>query len=169
MSIDFYYERQVLEQDMREQGDLEADEIIGFGFMENYSVLDEKDNEIMIPGYLGEVPLTYADFLHGYCSFFALRLHNEYGYKIENLYEDDGDLIHSFCRTKDGKFVDVRGVTDDAETFFSEFDSMLNPKSPFSCKCSSDVPKIENEFEKKLYEYTKHILRESPSVYTTVA
>ena len=75
--------------------------------------------------------LDASVFLHGLCGFFALALHDKFGYVIEAMCErpeeNDGErynwkttLIHLYCRKED-KLIDVRGTTNDRKEFYDEF------------------------------------------------
>lgn len=62
------------------------------------------------------------DFLHGYCLSFAVCLSNRFGYPIETVRNEEGDLIHAYCvDPKNGLYIDVRGITNDPDLFFDEF------------------------------------------------
>lgn len=70
-------------------------------------------------------------FLHGVCGIFALALNETYGYPIEIAAEEDYEglpwearLVHVYC-VDDDNYIDIRGVTDDQDAFFSEFDDFL--------------------------------------------
>lgn len=72
-------------------------------------------------------------YLHGFCTIFALALHEAYGYPVTLICDDDmnpGDdpltyLTHAYCTwtTPDGNaiYIDVRGMTADRHGFMSEF------------------------------------------------
>ncbi len=68
---------------------------------------------------------TPYDFLHGACNIFAQYLNETYGYRVEMLYEEPGQLIHAYCvyESPSGKFyyIDVRGITDRLEDMMQEF------------------------------------------------
>lgn len=65
-------------------------------------------------------------YIHGYCDSFACALNEIYGYDIFAVIDSETKkLIHAYCgAVVDGKscFVDVRGVTDDIDLFFREFE-----------------------------------------------
>ena len=71
--------------------------------------------------------LTMFDYLHRYCVYFAnyfQSLNPEWTRVIMRRGTFYDTLIHSFCIKKvEGKtlFADARGITDDPETFFSDF------------------------------------------------
>lgn len=89
-----------------------------FGFLENL-VVSEEDNAF--------------NFLHGDCGLFAAMLSDIYGYEIECIREtqdDDfpGKLIHAYCVANinnEKAYIDVRGVTTDAELFYEEFENHM--------------------------------------------
>lgn len=93
--------------------------------------------------------MTADIFLHGICGFFALALHERFGYEIRFVYDeneykdllDDSDcetpspfqyLTHIYCvkEMKDGSlaYIDIRGVTTDEEAFFGEYDDFLTDR-----------------------------------------
>lgn len=72
-----------------------------------------------------ETPYNLFDYIHGRCHLFALALHEELGYEIILLWDDDywfdGDdapsivLVHAYCflpkgKPFKGKYVDARGA-----------------------------------------------------------
>ena len=102
MSWGFYRELEEMRADGMEEADV--------GFLENVSV--------------GDAYHLY-DFLHGCCDQFAAALSDYFGYEIEYVVGNDGNLIHAYCvkEMKDGTvcYIDARGITTDAEAFFDEF------------------------------------------------
>ena len=69
------------------------------------------------------------DFLHGYCLDFALLLSDELGYQLETVRDPAGALIHAYCISEvDGEklYIDVRGITNDADLFFKEFEDEVD-------------------------------------------
>lgn len=54
-------------------------------------------------------------FRQGVCQLFAYVLHRKFGYKVYIIKAEKG--FHIFCKTLDGQYVDVRGMTHS----FSEF------------------------------------------------
>lgn len=135
-----------------------------FSFLENESFIDQKENTI----YVGGLPLTMYDFLHGYCYLFALRLKNEFGYKISNILDEEGNLIHSYCENELGELIDIRGKTSNSKAFFEEFDDWLDSDNPYINQIShtikDDLGKFTDE-EKEVYKYTKNILKNYPLYY----
>lgn len=76
-------------------------------------------------------------FLHGVCGVFALALHERYGYVIRLALDDeDGEdaalshpwdyLIHCFCVSESGRYIDVRGVMDSEQTLMTEFSDLFD-------------------------------------------
>lgn len=83
---------------------------------------DEYVNFNFLQGFEISGVLNAYDFLHGFCLSFALCLSKEFGYAIETVRNEDGDLIHAYCvDPEEGLYIDVRGITDDPELFFDEF------------------------------------------------
>ena len=167
--LGFYQDKACLEASMREAGDLGEYEDTDFSFMDELRIVDDEQDECLIPNMLFppvQNVLTMGDFLHGFCHIFSLRLHNEYGYKVENLYDEDGGLIHSYCRTPDGGYVDIRGITADAQVFFDEFADFLDPMNPYLCSCNNTPTVLDGDGDKQLYDATEYILRDYSSCYT---
>lgn len=82
-------------------------------------------------------------FLHGICGVFALALHRRFGYCMHAYYtvvpaegaadndETEQVLCHIFCTHppyagNDSFFIDVRGVTTEKESFYTEFDDFFD-------------------------------------------
>lgn len=85
------------------------------------------------------------DFLHGYCLDFALMLSDELGYKIEDIRSPEGFLIHAYCVAEaEGEklYIDVRGVTNDPELFFGEFEDEVD-FADGEFWCQEDQARIE--------------------------
>lgn len=96
----------------------------GFYFMEN--ICESFDSDDLNP-------IDLWKYIHGYCDEFAMMLSKLYGYEIKLAFEGDGfhTLIHAWCQV-DEYFIDVRGITNDSDLFFSEYD-MRNTKI-YTCK-----------------------------------
>ncbi len=99
------------------------------GFWTNLEALKEDDAEAgweflenELKTKTGETPYH---FLHGSCNIFAQHLNETYGYRVEMLYEEPGQLIHAYCtyKSSSGKtyYIDVRGITDSFEELVQEF------------------------------------------------
>lgn len=103
---DFVYNGFYRELDEIKEDSHDAD----FGFLENVPV--------------GEWYYLY-DFLHGHCDQFAVALSDFFGYPVEYVLGNDGNLIHAYCvqelTTGEAAYIDARGITTDAELFFDEF------------------------------------------------
>jgi hypothetical protein len=97
--------------------ELEGEDIT-FGFMENTCDAFHQD-ELEI--------LDLEKYLHGYCDEFALMLNSVYGYSIEVIFFCH-KIIHAYCKVGDF-YIDVRGITDDKELFFSEFTEELKKET----------------------------------------
>ena len=148
----------------KEKALLQEDNEFDFGFMENEDVVDMNENIV----YIGGIPLTMYDFLHGFCYLFSLRLKNEYGYKISNILDEEGNLIHSYCENKLGELIDIRGKTSNLKIFFEEFDDWLDSNNPYINQITHTVNTDFNSFtdvEKEVYKYTKNILKDYPLYY----
>ena len=127
----FYQER----ADLRDNGAPNA----SFGFMENIRV--------------GEY-FTLYDFLHGHCDEFAAGLSDCYGYSIECIIGSSNLLVHAYC-TDDlngvKAYIDVRGITTDANLFFDEFSDFCKYDDEhgeiFDLKGSCQVLRYQNTRE----------------------
>ncbi len=119
--MSFYDARDILRQDMIRQGEIDKDEELGFDFLEN-EFFSKRNGELC---KLNNKELSANDFLHGYCDVFAYYLHLKYNYRIVNIFDDEGGLIHSFCVDKKGFLVDVRGKTKDIEVFFEPYSDWI--------------------------------------------
>lgn len=94
----------------------DVDSYTDFGFMENEFLGREPSG----------LPFSAYDFLHGFCNVFAEVLSEEFGYKVECLYNEDGSLIHAYCINESPLngivFIDVRGTTSSYEELIEEFE-----------------------------------------------
>lgn len=102
---------------------LELDELkkydneVNFDFLENIMVINTP-----------EEASNAFNFLHGCCDEFAVHLSNVYGYQIESVRDEDEKLVHSYCIDMIGDkkvYIDIRGITTDAELFFDEFSDWI--------------------------------------------
>lgn len=86
-----------------------------FSFLEHVKVTDDRD--------------AY-EFLHGFCDDFAAVLSEVFGYEIETVRHWEvpgliGSLVHAYCIAElhgETAYIDIRGITTDAELFFEEFE-----------------------------------------------
>ena len=98
---------------------------------------------------------SLLDFLHGYCNYFSLALHNTYGYEVMNLYDYDKTLIHSFCIYKNN-YIDVRGITPNLNEFLIDFEDWVTT-GDFYYKPSDNIfIKIKN---KNVYSTCEYIIK----------
>ena len=155
----FYREKARLEREADDS------ELLDFGFLENEAIRD--NNDVVCQSSRSSFQASLADFLHGFCDIFACRLSKTYGYKVENIYGDDGHLVHAYCITKDGEFVDVRGKTADRYAFFAEFEDWLDISALSLYRRDNTVKKIETDEDKEWYKYAKCALQMHPSYYCT--
>lgn len=87
-----------------------------FSFLEQIKVTDDRDAH---------------QFLHGFCDDFAAALSEVFGYEIESVRHWEvpgltGSLIHVYCIAElhgEIAYIDIRGITTDAELFFEEFEN----------------------------------------------
>ena len=73
--------------------------------------------------------ISAATFLHGYCDSFACELSRAFGYGIEEIRDYENHLIHAYCVVDTGAsraYIDIRGITTNAEAFFAEFEDYIN-------------------------------------------
>lgn len=101
----FYQELQTLQ---------ESYDNADFGFLEN-ETLDTK--------------IDASDFLHGFCHIFATCLQKVFHYDIQAIYDEYNNLVHAYCIKEHSIygtiFIDVRGCTNDFQTFISEFEDFI--------------------------------------------
>lgn len=72
--------------------------------------------------------LFIYEFLFEYCEAFAASLNQHFGYKVEYLYDNNGNLIHTYCVLNIGgkiHYIDIRGITDDWSEFIDKFKECL--------------------------------------------
>lgn len=100
------------EQDLIVEECGENREDIGFWFMDTMSFFNDPDLD-------DEVENMYR-FLHGDCDSFAMMLSDAFGYGIWAI-AGPGHIEHAWCRDGD-LFIDARGITDDADEFWAEFE-----------------------------------------------
>lgn len=112
----FYEEFFDMKRNLIEE-DCEDDEIT-FGFLENVCDSFYQDKLSII---------NLEKYLHGYCDEFALMLNTIYNYPIEVIFFSHR-IIHAYCKVGN-IFIDVRGITDDEELFFSEFTEELKKET----------------------------------------
>lgn len=127
----FYKELNIIKEDP----DYEDDD---FSFMEGENCFSDN----LITDIIKEYPdieeywikgFNLYKFLHGYCDVFAKALSDINGLSISTIYEPDEDadgiedypdkyhLVHMYCTTKEGYYVDVRGITDSWDEFIKDF------------------------------------------------
>lgn len=100
-------------------------------------------------------------YLHGYCDIFVIKLlefgkKNNLEYPICVLIDEDG-IIHSFIWIEGNDynyFIDVRGITSNADYFFSEFQDYFDYKKYLKCGNSEDIIVL---FFYNLDEYIKYL------------
>ena len=105
--------------------------------------------------------------LHGYCDICADILHKQFGYPMEYIIDENGDLVHAYCYTKvDGEkhYIDVRGITTDYQSFLSDFeDFILDAEMARRNTMQGNYPKwVENE---ELYNNVKFSLMQYKDFY----
>ena len=59
-----------------------------------------------------------------------------------NILDDDGTLIHSYCKNEKGELIDIRGKTSNIKAFFEEFDDWLDSDNPY-CNQISYINKVD--------------------------
>lgn len=98
------------------------DEDITFEFLENTNESFDNDKLSVIDLF---------KYLHGYCDEFAMLLNKVFHYQIEISF-NCGNIIHAYCKHGD-YYIDVRGITNDKDLFFSEFKDDLNKETHREC------------------------------------
>ena len=129
----FYEESEHLRKELEEYGEEdELEDFENFAFLENINNSFNQD-ELSI--------INLEKYLHGYCDEFAILLNRKYNYPIIAKFKDK-NLIHAYCK-KDNYYIDVRGITDESDLFFKEFEFDL---------LSEKFEKTFNNY-KEFYEY----------------
>ena len=68
-------------------------------------------------------------WLNGYCMIFASALNVVFGYPVYAVYNSKlQEYVHYFCYI-DNHYIDVRGIIDDRNMFFKEFDDIIDIES----------------------------------------
>lgn len=138
--------------ELRADGLLDAD----FGFLENVPV--------------GGSYYLY-DFLHGCCDQFAAALSDFFGYQIEYVLGNDGNLIHAYCvqELSDGvtAYIDARGITVDAEVFFDEFRDWCDydARSGSLCDLEGECQVRRHKDTKEMYSDESRELNQDKDLY----
>ena len=123
-----------------------------YGFWEQTN--DEEIMDGLLESQMVSEGVFLMDYLHGFCSMFALALHKKFGYPIfrcvsineldecgfenysvrelEKISYDNLPLIHDFC-VVDNRYIDVRGITDDGKLFFSSFEDFFINEDDLIC------------------------------------
>jgi len=99
---------------------------------------------------------SLLDFLHGYCNYFSLALHNTYGYEVMNLYNYDKTLIHSFCIYKNN-YIDIRGITSNLNEFLIDFEDWVTTDDFYYKPSDNIFIRIK---DKNVYSTCEYIIRE---------
>ena len=159
----FYLERKILEDNQKDSGEIQENDILDFSFLEEKLVLDNNNSPFLINE---EFEVNLFDFLHGYCMFFATYLHNRFGYEIVNIYNDeDYTIIHSFCIDEEGNFIDVRGKTTDEKDFFSEFEDWVSYYDWQENPIDNKVQELKNQAYKDIYSACEIIVEQYMEYY----
>ena len=106
-------------------------------------------------------------FLHGSCNLFALALHDEFGYDVYEIRNNENKMRHVFCKsTYQGQevYIDIRGITTDLNECMFEFKTNF-----YNCVCNGTyciTPRnleediyLENEGDKTGYLFAKTIIK----------
>ena len=165
----FYTELDIIKKDS-------DDEDLDFSFMEEENCFDEdlitdliKENPDVRENYIEGFNLY--DFLHGSCDVFAKALSDINGLSISAIYEPDEDatgiedypdkyhLVHMYCTTKDGYYVDVRGITDNWDEFIKDFidNGLMNNDDNTVC-IDKIIEEIEDN-EKWCYKLAEDVIK----------
>lgn len=145
----FYDERETLEDDL--------DEDLDFSFMENTDAGSKTDKGRKLDAF---------DYIHGLCYYFAQQLQKTFGYKIQAVYDEEGDAIHAFCvdTLDDGRtvYIDARGCTTDFEEFIEEYEDFVDADE---AEPVDFVPKIK--FTKAGIKGAENLINEYKEYYDT--
>lgn len=117
-----------------------------------------------------EICCHYKDayvFLHGSCQLFALALHENFGYEVYEIRNNQGVMVHTFCLA-DYKgqvvYVDIRGVTTNIVECMSEFPALYSGYSIDKHNIEEDR-RLEIEGEEIGYQFAQSIIQQYPKYY----
>lgn len=161
----FYLERKILEENLKDSGELKENENLDFSFLKKIIVLNENNLPLLINE---DFSVNLYDFLHGYCKFFSSCLHDKFGYEIINIYSNDFSIIHSFCLDEQGNFIDIRGKTTNEELFFSEFKDWINYYDWQENLNDNKTQEIENQIDKEIYSVCNLIIEQYIEFYEKI-
>lgn len=125
--------------------------------MEELDILLESMQDKLENTYVPNTPYSLMNYLHGRCHIFAQVLHEEFGYKMEYLWDndfwfEDDDfpstvLVHAYCVIDESKkiYVDARGFVS-KELIEYEFECNAH----FYKECSYE--ELKNLYKNNLLE-----------------
>ena len=102
-------------------------------------------------------------FYHGFCLMFAAALHDLVQWKIMAEHDPDGELIHAWTVSDDGKAVDVFGVHDSEyaqRPDWIEVPYLENTIAPWSGPVQPS-----NDEEEKAYKTAVKLINKNPQKY----
>lgn len=127
--------------------------------LQDFEILE---NEVL--GKLDDYEVDLSFFLHGYCTIAAIILHEQFGYPMYRQWDEDEveacgnpslslsefPVIHDFCKARNGDyFIDIRGITDESDSFFSEFEDFFEELN-YSMLSEEQIVEIKNGYRKEI-------------------
>lgn len=131
-----------------------------FGFLEEIPVVGDSGKQCVFLNGNSSFELSLLDFLHGSCHIFSRYLHDKFGYKVCNIFTDNGHLIHSYCVDPDGNYVDVRGKISDLKAFFSEFEDEIDLTCLGDYPTHGKIAALANELDRNMYRAAGYVVRD---------
>ena len=117
------------------------------------------------------------DLLHGFCNVFAKVLNEEFGYRINEITDEYGTLIHFYALGKEkGRpvYIDVRGKTDDYSEFIEEFEYFTTKEDSRINTVAADpnsiyVPETMYVCSRDAYELSREMIKNFRVLYAAEA
>ena len=147
----------------------ESEPITDFNFMEGSPIFGPNGSNWQQPKNLNPY-----DFLHGYCHIFALALHNQFHYPIYVIKNSNNEIVHFYCKDifKDKPiYIDVRGITNDFDTFANEFEDFINKQDMLLHSTLANIQEIENSIkhdkEENILQTAEYIIDDQINGYNS--
>ena len=107
-------------------------------------------------------------FLHGSCNLLALALHDEFGYEVYEIRDNEDRMFHIFCKaTYHGQdaYIDVRGITTDFAECLSEFSNRMYRGYYITRRDLGEDRALDGEGDITGYRFAKDIVEKYRSYY----
>ena len=107
-------------------------------------------------------------FLHGSCNLLALALHDEFGYEVYEIRDNEDRMFHVFCKAtyhgQDG-YIDVRGITTDFAECLSDFSNRMYRGYYITRRDLGEDRALDGEGDITGYRFAKDIVEKYRSYY----